>query len=892
MIKRLYSILICLLLICQFASADIRLPGLVSDGMVLQHDTKVNIWGWGSPKEKVTVSFLNKTYSAVTDDEGKWKIVLPAMKAGGPYQMTIDGNNHLELKDILIGEVWVCSGQSNMVTPMERVKEKYPNEIAHSKNAFIRQFTLSVKYDFNQPADDVPSGKWQSAEPKSILQFSAVAYFFAKKLYDKYKVPIGLIHSAVGGPPVDAWISEDALKPFPSFIEKLKPFKNSAYVDSINNSANSKFKAWNDNINKYDAGLSGAKPWYDISYQPDDWSEMQIPGYWSDQGLPGVNGVVWLRKEITLPKSAEGKPAKLFLGRIIDADFAYVNGVEVGHITYQYPPRRYEVPAGILKAGKNVITIRVINNNGKGGLAIEKPYYLKIDKDSIDLKGKWQYKLGYSSAPMRGEPINVLYQSTGLYNAMIAPLTNYTIKGVIWYQGEGNVGNPDNYHTMFGTMIRDWRKKWNQGEFPFLFVQLPNFGEAPKEPGTSNWATLREEQAKTLEVSNTAMVVAVDLGEWNDLHPLNKKDVGERLALAARNLAYGETKLIYSGPTYKSSRIEKNQVTIQFSNTGSGLISRNKGQLRGFSIAGEDRDFHWAKARIEGTKVIVWSEQVNQPTAVRYAWADNPQPADLYNKEGLPAAPFRTDDYNKSAVKTGEGKDCIVVLTYDDALDVHLDNVMPVLDSLQLKATFYLSGYSNGLTKRINEWKRAAQNGHELGNHTLFHPCIGGKPGREFVTPDYDLNTYTVNRMINEIRMTNALLKAIDGKTKRTFAYPCGDMKIGDSAYLTSIQNEFTGARGVKYGLVPAEKVNLIDINCYSGNGQTGEQLIEEVKKAMQTQTVLVFLFHGVGGGSSLNVSINAHRQLLEFIKKNESKIWITTMTEVCEYIRDNQVKK
>lgn len=638
----------CLIGQCMITSihAEVILPHLISDGMVLQRNTPVNIWGWASPGERLSVTFRNKTYTATTGSDGKWKITMKAMKEGGPFEMKIDASNHIVLHDILVGDVWVCTGQSNMVLPMERVKEKYPDEIAASKNAFIRHYFLPTRANFKKPEEDTPPARWESADPTTVLRFSASAYFFAKNLYDKYHVPVGLINSSVGGPPVESWMSEEALQSFPKYLAAAGKFKDSLYVDSILKLRSTTSSTWYGRINKEDSGLNGTKPWYDTSFAPTNWSTLTIPGYWSDQGLKRINGVLWFRKEVDIPASMAGKPAKLFLGCIVDADYTYVNGALVGNITYRYPPRRYEVKAGILKAGKNIIMIRVINSGGKGGFVPEKKYALDIDGRSIDLKGEWQYKIGIATTPMPPMPGEPHYQPLGLYNSMIAPLINYTMKGVAWYQGEGNTGRPGDYSDLLSAMIADWRKKWNEGSFPFIIVQLHNFGERNDQPVESGWAELREQQRLTLSVPNTAMVSAIDLGEWNDLHPLNKKDVGARLALAARALAYGDKKVVYSGPLYQSMKIGGNKVILSFKSTGTGLIAKNGEPLRYFAIAGADRKFVWANARIEGNKVIVWNDAVASPVIVRYAWADNPEGANLYNKEGLPASSFQATILN------------------------------------------------------------------------------------------------------------------------------------------------------------------------------------------------------------------------------------------------------
>jgi sialate O-acetylesterase len=354
-----------------------------------------------------------------------------------------------------------------------------------------------------------------------------------------------------------------------------------------------------------------------------------------------------------LPASVTGKPAKLFLGRIVDADQTYINGVMVGNVAYQYPPRRYELPAGILKPGKNIIVVKVINTTGKGGFVPDKPYRLVSGGENFDLRGEWQYKVGQVLDPDAGAGggvssgagvFSAQNSPTGLYNTMVAPAINYTITGFVWYQGEANSGRAKEYALLLPALISDWRKKWKEGELPFLYVQLPNFMEVDYSPSASNWAELRESQLKTLSVPNTAMAVSIDAGEWNDIHPLDKKDIGDRLAIAGGHLAYGDKDGVYSGPIYQSFRIEANKIIVSFSHTGSGLVAKGGGELYYFSIAGTDKKYVWAKATIDGDKVIVWNDKVTVPVSVRYAWADNPEGANLYNKEGLPASPFETED--------------------------------------------------------------------------------------------------------------------------------------------------------------------------------------------------------------------------------------------------------
>jgi sialate O-acetylesterase len=644
--KNCYGLVLCcyVLLICHTAFCQVRLPLLVSDGMVLQRDAQIKVWGWADAGEKVTLDFNGKTTSATAGTDGKWMVSLEALKAGGPYVMEIKADNHITLTNILIGDVWICSGQSNMELPMARVKDKYPDVIAACDNDQIRQFLVPDRYNFKSPQEDFESGNWVAANPKSVLDFTAVGYFFAKALYEKYHVPIGLINTSLGGSPAQAWLSEDALKAFPNYLEIAEKYKDDAYIKQVKDKDKSISDAWYTKLQQLDQGLvKDQKPWFDPSYDAFGWASMKIPAYWEEEGLGKINGVVWFRKEINVPASMVGKPARITLGAIVDSDTVYINGTQVGTTSYQYPPRKYDFAKNVLKEGKNIITIRVVNNTGRGGFVKNKAYELTAAGQTIDLKGPWQYKLGAVMDPLPG-PTFIQWQPLGLYNSMIAPLLNCTVKGVIWYQGESNTGNPSEYQKLFPAMIANWRAKWNQGDFPFLYVQLANFMQTKDQPSESNWAALREAQLKTLAVPNTAMAVITDIGEWNDIHPLNKEDVGKRLALAAQKLAYGDNTAVYSGPIYQSMKIQDSKIILTFTQIGGGLIAKGDGQLKYFAIAGADKKFVWAQAKIENDKIIVWNDQVTNPVAVRYAWADNPQGSNLYNKEGLPASCFRTDE--------------------------------------------------------------------------------------------------------------------------------------------------------------------------------------------------------------------------------------------------------
>lgn len=615
---------------------QIKLPRLISDGMVLQCDAKTNLWGWASPGEEVRLEFNNQFLNTKADEEGKWRMELAAQKPGGPYVLNFTASNEIRVENVVFGEVWVCSGQSNMELWMGRVKEKYLDVIADSENHMIRQFMVPDQYDFNKEHHDLDEGEWILANPESVLNFSAVAYFLARELNDQYKVPIGLINAAMGGSPVEAWMSEETLKKFPEAYNEMQQFKDDHLIKSIEAADKKRSNSWYKVLNEMDLGLGSKPSWNQLTADDSNWKTITIPGYWTDDES---NGVYWFRRELHIPEKHVGKSASLWLGRIVDQDFAYVNGHLVGTTGYQYPPRRYNVDSLIL-VKNNTLAVRIISQRGRGGFVPDKPYYLAVDGDTFDISGKWKCRKGTSMKPLESQTF-VRWKPGGLYNKMISPLTDYSIKGVIWYQGESNVDNPDNYHEAFSAMINNWRTAWNQGEFPFLYVQLANFMEETDEPVESDWAKLRQGQLETLSVSNTGMVVAIDLGERNDIHPLNKKDVGYRLSLLARKMAYNEKWLMASSPIPEEAEFHNNHVMIGFDHRSGQLKTRDNEPLRSLAISNDGIHYSWAEAEITGNKIKVWNENILNPISVRYAWSDNPANANLISLEGLPASPFQ-----------------------------------------------------------------------------------------------------------------------------------------------------------------------------------------------------------------------------------------------------------
>lgn len=640
-----YILLFTILVFTTPLRAEIHLPRLISDGMVLQRNTPVKLWGWANNQENIEVHFKEKTYKTIADKNGNWQITLPAQPAGGPFEIKLIGTNTIVLHNVLFGDVWICSGQSNMELPMSRVSWEYPLEIKNCTNDKIRQFLVPDVYDFNKSHTDFTNSNWLAASPETIMDFTAVGYFFANELYQKYQVPIGLINSSLGGSPAEAWMSEEALHEFPQHLAIMQKFKDSAYIKQIESNDQLRINAWYKESTQKDAGYqTSGQVWTSATLDDKDWKTINVPELWKNNGLEGKHGVVWFRKKFTIESETNLADALLVLGRIVDADSVFVNGTFVGNTTYLYPPRRYQLPEGILQQGENTIVVRVINSSGIGGFFPDKDYEIQFTNDTLDLSGTWKYKIGTVMPSLDGQTF-VRWQPGGLFNGMIAPLLNYTFKGVILYQGESNVGRSEEYQTLFPAMINDWRKHFNQGKFPFIFVQLANYLEANSQPTESDWALLRESQYKALEVPNTAMATIIDIGEWNDIHPLNKKDVGYRLALAAEHISYGEKNIVYSGPTYQSMQVEGSKIELRFDQIGSGLLAKNNDSLQQFAIAGANKKFVWAQAKIEGNKIIVWSHSIKNPVAVRYAWADNPEGANLYNKEGLPAVPFRTDSW-------------------------------------------------------------------------------------------------------------------------------------------------------------------------------------------------------------------------------------------------------
>ena len=640
--KQIILLLLALACMNSRMHADVIPNPLFTDNAVLQQGIKAPIWGTADPGERVTVEFAGQTVSTTASAEGKWLVHLSPLKAGGPRILTISGRNKIVLTNILAGEVWLCSGQSNMERQLGLRAGQQPitdwkQEVAAANYPEIRHFGATQTKAF-APAQTV-KGSWTVCSPETVTNFTAIGYFFGRDLYRARQVPIGLIHSSWGGTPAEAWTSEAALSTQPDWTEALAQVKLLA-TDPVGTQREiqKQLEAW---YQAKDPGSAASPPWSATDLDTRLWKAMTLPTYWENAGYPDFDGTFWFRRTVDLPEDWNGSDAELHLGAVDDNDTTWVNGVEVGATIGYNLPRVYRVPAGVLKRSTNVIAVRVLDTGGNGGLyGGDDPMRLVVNAggktNSISLAGEWLCRQGVSLANVGWPPTDYSQSSsapTVLYNGMIAPLLPYAIRGAIWYQGESNVGRERQYRTLFPTMIADWRHAWGEGDFPFLFVQIaPYHGNSPE---------IREAQLLSWQnTTNTAMAVTIDCGDANDIHPPRKQPMGARLALAARAIAYGE-KLEYSGPVFKSMKIEGSEVVLRFTHPGGGLVAKD-GPLKGFTIAGADKIFHPAQAEIRGQTIVVASDVVSRPVAVRYGWANVPE-GNLFNRAGLPASPFRTD---------------------------------------------------------------------------------------------------------------------------------------------------------------------------------------------------------------------------------------------------------
>ncbi|MEJ7558887.1 MAG: sialate O-acetylesterase [Pedobacter sp.] len=639
-----------ILLTFEASQAKVKLPSVFADHMVFQQKTKVSIWGKTDAGKTVHVnaSWAKSKVSAVADKSGNFKVGITTPSFGGPYTVTIDDGEKTVLNDVLIGDVWICSGQSNMEMPLAGWGkiDNYEKEIKDANYPNIRLLQAD-HVTSNVPLADakVWEGGWRTCTPQNIPEFSSVAYFFAREVFKKTGIPIGLIHTSWGGTIAEAWTSAATLKTIPDFVDAVKKIERSAEATAAP-SMEEQLVTWSKLVLANDAGLQGGNAgWQSASFDASTWKSITLPANWESNGMDNLDGVVWFRKSVTIPEKWAGKELKLNLGPIDDNDVTFVNGLKVGETVGYGNDRVYVISADKVKTGPLVIAIRVTDTGGGGGMYGGQNVLSlsSSDGEEISLNGEWKLKLGLDFkkiAPMPGSNDGP-NRTTVLYNAMINPYLQFPIKGAIWYQGESNADRANQYRTLFPAMIQDWRKSWNQPNFSFYFVQLANFMKVETKPVASAWAELRDAQRQTLSLPHTGMAVAIDVGNDLDIHPKNKQDVGKRLGLIALAKDYG-VKIPFTGPVYKSQLITGNSIKLTFIGVESGLKTKDGGEVKGFIVAGSDQKFHWAEAKIIGNQIVVSSAAVANPVSVRYAWANNPV-CNLVDGSGLPASPFKTD---------------------------------------------------------------------------------------------------------------------------------------------------------------------------------------------------------------------------------------------------------
>jgi sialate O-acetylesterase len=627
-----------LLIISVLSNANVKMPLIFSDGMVLQRDKQIPVWGFADANENIEIHFNKQIKKTTADKNGKWTVNLNAEKAGGPFELIIIGKNKITIKNVLIGEVWICSGQSNMEFQVFKTMNAQ-KEIADANYPMIRHFGVAQDLS-GTPKDDLKQGKWEVANKENVGNFTAVGYYFARKLYSELKIPIGIINTSWGGTNVETWTSREAFENSPDFkamIADVPTVDINAIFETYKKSVLENLKK----VQGFDVSMENEEQFKNPNFQDKNWPEIKVPSLWENQQIGNIDGIVWMRKTILLTAEQAKKEAVLHLAKVDDEDQTFINGVQIGTNNLWDAKRVYKIPANVLKEGTNVIAVRITDYSGGGGIYGD-PQDLKIDfKDSnLPLEGLWKFNV----IKVRIEVSPNSYPSL-LYNAMVNPLVPYAMQGVLWYQGEANVWRAAEYKKSFPLMINDWRTKFKQGNFPFYFVQLSTFDEfGGNSQKGSRWAELREAQSETLKLPNTGMAVTTDIGNAKDIHPTNKQDIGLRLAAIAMNNLYGK-KQVHNGPAYKSHEIKGNQIILTFDNIGSGLSTPNNAELNGFEIAGKDKVFHAAKAIIKDKKIIVSSDKVQNPVAVHYGWADDDTAINLFNKEKFPASPFRTDNW-------------------------------------------------------------------------------------------------------------------------------------------------------------------------------------------------------------------------------------------------------
>ncbi|MBR6170498.1 MAG: sialate O-acetylesterase [Bacteroidaceae bacterium] len=633
-------------MICTLCNAEVRLPQIFQNGMVLQRGMPIPVWGQADPQETITVTLNRKSCTTTADVNGYWRVNLPAMKAGGPYTLEVRSkmeevknntskpytlNSQLDISDVFIGDVWLCSGQSNMETTLERVSPQYPEEL-DDENQMVRLFHVPYQTDTHGPSADLRPAEWKPLNRENAWKFSAIGYFLGKQLQREKGVAQGIIESAWGGTPIEAWIAADTLlKYYPVLYRQTQLYQNDAFVKAQQQAASLANQCWQDLLDKNDPGVG---QFTQLDYNDSSWPVVD-----QDNLLPDRSewiGSLWLRQHIIINKEHAGRAAKLLLGTLYDSDVTYLNGQRIGSTGYQYPPRRYQVPEGLLREGENVITIRFINKSGKPYFYKEKPYQLVFGNDHVlPLGRQWKLQMGAEMPHSISHGVDLQYQPFTLYNGMIHPLAPFAIAGAVWYQGESNAdgGSASDYAPLLRLMISNWRQAFERPELPFVIIQLANYREPSEQPQNTGWSVVREAQRLVAkEDAHAELVVTIDRGETVDIHPLRKKDVAERVALAFEKQLWN--KRVALSPEVIKAVTENGTVVCTLSQP----LLKN-GPIYEFEVAGPDGNYVNAEAEGRGDRIVIRSPLVN-PISIRYAWKNNPIRANVYGQNGLPMSPF------------------------------------------------------------------------------------------------------------------------------------------------------------------------------------------------------------------------------------------------------------
>lgn len=645
----------------------LELPSIFSEGAILQGGAPLVIWGRSDPGSEVVVDFLGTRGRSRADGSGRWEVELGPAAPGGPFVLGVSASHPgaarppetLRVGDVYVGEVWICSGQSNMQTPMDRLRDDFPEEFALSPFPIIRQFALPCAFDFSGPREEPPEARWVQASAGSLGDFSGVAWFFARRESERRSTPIGIVLAANGGAPIESFMSAEALSEFPAKVAEAAALADARFREDAELAASRAVGEWESRLLSVDRGL--AEEWFRPEAGASSWRPIRLPGRFDqEEALRGFCGALWLRRTFVAPRGFGSEGCRILLGTIADADRVFINGVEVGGTGYRYPPRKYPVPAGLVEEGENRVVVRVACNSGDGGVTRGKPLRLIAEGGaegpaSIDLRGTWSYEIG-ARMPPRPPELFTQWKPTALFNGMIAPILRLAVAGVLWYQGESNTERPEDYGRMLESMILDWRRGSGRGELPFLVAQLPVFNPPGPSEESSKWALLREAQADVVRrVRRTGLAAALDSGEWNDIHPLDKKTVGQRLALAAEALLRGEPNGS-PGPTLSSVERRGDSLELRFDLRGSvsGLVARG-GEGAFVTVVDDEGASHRLPVMIEAPNWLSADlSGIEGPALVLYAWADNPADRRLYCGD-LPAQPFRRAIPEARALDAGQG---------------------------------------------------------------------------------------------------------------------------------------------------------------------------------------------------------------------------------------------